>query len=160
MAANHESGGTTVQMGASLLLTLIDLAERGLSLRIALSVGGATIEGMIVSEEGYFERLSELVEAKSPDQAEQAEHLREFLRGVPSTHDESAMRQLDEGADPKEAVWMREALSLSFIHRSDTRIMQLLTGLRERRRALEGEALRRRRLLAGGYRLRLRIATP
>jgi hypothetical protein len=60
------------------------------------------------------------VEAGSP---EQAEHLREFLRGAPSTRDESAMRYLDEGGDPETARELREALSLPFIHLRDTRIL-------------------------------------
>jgi hypothetical protein len=112
-----------MQIDDSFLLTLAELAERGLNLSILLSVGGATIEGTIISEEEYHERLSELVEAGSPEQAEQAEHLREFLRGAPSTRDESAMRYLDEGGDPETARELREALSLPFIHLRDTRIL-------------------------------------
>ena len=111
-------------MGDSLLWRLISIAERGLSLPIVLTVGGTTIQGTIVSEAEYLERLSELVKASSPDRAEQAEHLREFLRSVPSTHDESAMEYLDEGLDPEEVRELRDALSQPFIHLSDTRIFQ------------------------------------
>jgi hypothetical protein len=110
-------------MDDSFFLTLVELADKGLNLSIVLAVGGVTIEGTIISEEEYHELLSELVEASSPEQIEQAEHLREFLRSVPSTHDKSAMSLLDEGADPETARELRDALSLPFIHLRDTRIL-------------------------------------
>jgi hypothetical protein len=112
-----------MQIDDSFLLTLAEVAKRGLNLSIVLSVGGATIEGTIISEEEYYERLSELVESASPEQAEQAEHLREYLRRAPSTYDETAMTYLDEGGDPETARGLREALSRPFIHLRDTRIL-------------------------------------
>ena len=112
-----------MQIDDSFLLTLAELAEKGLNLSIVLSVGGATIEGTIISEEEYHERLSELVEASSPDQVEQAEHLREFLRGAPSAYDRAGMRHLVEGGDRETARELREELSRPFIHLRDTQIL-------------------------------------
>src|SRR5215218_2115714 len=112
-----------MQMDDSFFLALVELADKGLNLSIVLLVGGATIEGTIISEEEYHELLSELVEASSPEQVEQAEHLKEFLRGAPSAYDRAAMRHLDEGADPESAREVRAAMSLPFIHLRDMRIL-------------------------------------
>jgi hypothetical protein len=102
---------------------LVEFAERGLKLPIIVSVGGATIQGTLISEREYFERLSDLVQAESPDVVEQAEDLREMLRGLPRIADESTMRKLDEGADPEEMRRAREEMALIYIHLKDTRIM-------------------------------------
>lgn len=106
------------------LKSVVEFAERGLSLPISLSVGGATIEGILIREEEYFEQLSELLQAAAPDQLEQAEHLREALRSVPSRPDERVMREeIDEGVDPEEMRTIREAITLLYIHLRDTRIL-------------------------------------
>jgi hypothetical protein len=105
------------------LTTVIALVEGGLRLPITVSVGGATIEGILISEEEYFELLSELVQAGSADFAEQAEVLREALRSMPSRDDEAAMRVIDEGADPEQIRTIREEMALMYIHLRDTRVM-------------------------------------
>ena len=105
------------------LKSVVEFAKRGLGLPITLSVGGATIEGILISEQEYFERLSELVQAASPDQVEQAEDLREVLRSAPSSADERAMREIEEGADPEEVRTIREAIALLYIHLRHTRIL-------------------------------------
>jgi|SRR5215213_960152 len=110
-------------MGDLFLVGLVEFAERGLSLPIILSVGGATIEGTLISEQEYFEHLSEKVEASSPERNDQAEALRGVLRSMPSINDETAMRHLDEGADPEKIRGFRDAMSLPYIHLRDTRIM-------------------------------------
>lgn len=112
-----------MQLDDYFLMGLVEFAERGLSLPILVSVGGATIEGILISEGEYFELLSEYVQAASPARAEQAEHLREVLRRMPTVNDQTAMRHLDEGADPEEIRRFREALSLTYIHLRDTRVM-------------------------------------
>jgi hypothetical protein len=102
---------------------LVEFAERGLKLPIIVSVGGATIQGRLISEDEYFKRLSELVYAKSPAVAQQAEDLREKLPEMPRMADESAMRLLDEGADPEETRRLRKEMSLMYMHLRDTQIM-------------------------------------
>jgi hypothetical protein len=109
--------------GDHFLASLVEFAEKGLRLPIILSVGGTTIEGTLISEDEYFERLSELVQAGSPDQTEQAEDLREVLRGAPIDAVESAMREIDEGADPEETRTIREMVSSLYIHLKDTQIL-------------------------------------
>jgi hypothetical protein len=123
MLADQSRRRATVQLDDYFLKGLVEFAERGLSLPILVSVGGATIEGILISEGEYFELLSEYVQAASPARAEQAEHLREVLRRMPSVNDETAMGPLDEGADPEEIRRFREGLNLTYIHLRDTRIM-------------------------------------
>jgi hypothetical protein len=105
------------------LASLVEFAEKGLSLPITLSVGGTTIEGTLIGVDEYFERLSELVQAGSPDQAKQAEDLREVLRGAPIAAVESAMKEIDEGANPEETRTISEMVSSLYIHLKDTQIL-------------------------------------
>jgi hypothetical protein len=60
---------------------------------------------------------------ESPTVAQQAEDLREKLPEMPMIADESAMRLLDEGADPEETRRVRKEMSLMYIHLRDTKIM-------------------------------------
>jgi hypothetical protein len=123
MFADPSRRRAMVHLDDYFLVGLVEFAERGLSLPILVSVGGVMIEGILISEGEYFELLSEYVQAASPARAEQAEHLREVLRGMPTVNDETAMRPLDEGADPEEIGSFREALKLTYIHLRDTRVM-------------------------------------
>jgi hypothetical protein len=125
MFADCDIGGEAMVLAEDYFLkSVVEFAERGLSLPITLSVGGATIEGILISEEQYFEQLSELVQAAAPDQLEQAEHLREVLKSVPSRPDERVMREeIDEGVDPEAMRTIREAITLLYIHLRDTRIL-------------------------------------
>jgi hypothetical protein len=92
------------------LNTLIEFAERGLKLPILVSVGGTTIQGTLIGEEEYFQRLSDLVKAKTPDVEEQAGHLREALRGWPRSN-------------PAETEGDSGGVALLYIHLKDTHIM-------------------------------------
>src|SRR5215212_6941172 len=76
---------------------LIEFAERGLKLPIIVSVGGATIQGTLIGEEEYFQRLSDLVKAKTPDVEEQAGYLREALRGWPRSNPPRRRTGIAEG---------------------------------------------------------------
>jgi hypothetical protein len=120
----HIGGEAMVLAQDHFLKSVVEFAERGLSLPITLSVGGATIEGILISEEEYFEQLSQIVQAAAPDELEQAEHLREVLRSAPSRPDERVMREeIYEGVDPEKMRTISEAITLLYIHLRDTRIL-------------------------------------
>ena len=66
MFAERSKWRPMLQIDDHFLDSLVEFAERGLKLPIIVSVGGATIQGRLISEDEYFKRLSELVYAKSP----------------------------------------------------------------------------------------------
>jgi hypothetical protein len=117
-------GVLPVFMGIShhklVLGTLASMAEYGWNIPVTLSVGGAIISGELISEDEYFEGISQHFDSEVPDEAR--ERWQETFRNLPHAFDTMAMNRLDQGADPQEVQEQRESLRESFIFLRDTRV--------------------------------------
>jgi hypothetical protein len=110
------------------LKILVRWASEGFSLAVILSVGGAIIEGDLISEAEYYEGISDLVRAKATDVADEDqghwwEEFRKLLRGIPSMGDEASMRRLEAGEDPEEVLKRRQEMAEAYVHLKNTKIL-------------------------------------